>query len=180
MADSPLVKTAIHGADPNWGRIVSAAGYAGIPFAEEELSLWINDVAVYEAGTPTDFDAAALSASLRGNRDVNLRLLFRRGAESDPLLDLRPHRRVRPAQRRLHDLTGVLESSSLRAWAGIKSCGSRPGTGLVLEAAPLIRVRGTAARDSVQQAKKKVAVLGGPHATLFRDGPAESSSRPIC
>ena len=34
VADSPLVKTAIHGADPNWGRIVSAAGYAGVPFEE--------------------------------------------------------------------------------------------------------------------------------------------------
>ena len=32
VADSPLVKTAIHGADPNWGRIVSAAGYAGVAF----------------------------------------------------------------------------------------------------------------------------------------------------
>ena len=44
VADSPLVKTAIHGADPNWGRIVSAAGYSGVDFVEEELSLWINDV----------------------------------------------------------------------------------------------------------------------------------------
>ena len=32
VADSPLVKTAMAGADPNWGRIVSAAGYAGVPF----------------------------------------------------------------------------------------------------------------------------------------------------
>src|SRR5262249_4180257 len=47
VAESPLVKTAIHGADPNWGRIVSAAGYAGVPFEESELSLWINQVAVY-------------------------------------------------------------------------------------------------------------------------------------
>ena len=45
VAESPLVKTAIHGADPNWGRIVSAAGYAGVPFHEEELSLWIDGVA---------------------------------------------------------------------------------------------------------------------------------------
>ena len=81
VADSPLVKTAIHGADPNWGRIVSAAGYAGVPFAEDELSLWITDVAVYQAGAPTDFDAAALSAGLRGNRDVTLRLLLGRGAD---------------------------------------------------------------------------------------------------
>ncbi len=79
VADSPLVKTAIHGADPNWGRIVSAAGYAGVPFAEEELSLWINGVAVYQAGVPTDFHAPALAATLRANRDVDLRLLLRRG-----------------------------------------------------------------------------------------------------
>ncbi len=79
VADSPLVKTAIHGADPNWGRIVSAAGYAGVPFAEEELSLWINGVAVYEAGVPTDFHAPALAATLRANRDVDLRLLLSRG-----------------------------------------------------------------------------------------------------
>jgi len=79
VADSPLVKTAIHGADPNWGRIVSAAGYAGVPFAEEELSLWINGVAVYQAGVPTDFHAPALAATLRANRDVDLRLLLSRG-----------------------------------------------------------------------------------------------------
>jgi glutamate N-acetyltransferase/amino-acid N-acetyltransferase len=82
VADSPLVKTAIHGADPNWGRIVSAAGYAGVPFEEEQLSLWINGVAVYEAGVPTLYDAAELSAQIRGNRDVQLRLVFSRGSES--------------------------------------------------------------------------------------------------
>ncbi|AMV39787.1 bifunctional glutamate N-acetyltransferase/amino-acid acetyltransferase ArgJ [Planctomyces sp. SH-PL62] len=82
VADSPLVKTAIHGADPNWGRIVSAAGYAGVPFEETELSLWINGVSVYERGTPTAFDAAALSADLRANRAVHLRLLFARGPAS--------------------------------------------------------------------------------------------------
>ncbi len=82
VADSPLVKTAIHGADPNWGRIVSAAGYAGVPFEETELSLWINLVPVYAQGTPTTFDASALSADIRANRDVHLRLLFARGDAS--------------------------------------------------------------------------------------------------
>ena len=81
VADSPLVKTAIHGADPNWGRIVSAAGYAGVPFEEDELSLWINGVAVYQAGVPTDFDAPALSAQLRANRDVHFRLVLSRGTD---------------------------------------------------------------------------------------------------
>lgn len=82
VADSPLVKTAIHGADPNWGRIVSAAGYAGIPFEEDEVSLWINGVPVYSRGTPNPFDAAALSANLRANREVHLRLQFERGDAS--------------------------------------------------------------------------------------------------
>ncbi|MFO0888408.1 MAG: bifunctional glutamate N-acetyltransferase/amino-acid acetyltransferase ArgJ [Isosphaeraceae bacterium] len=82
VAESALVKTAIHGADPNWGRIVSAAGYAGVPFEEDEVSLWINGVAVYRQGSPTDFDAARLSADLRAHRDVQLRLAFRRGAGS--------------------------------------------------------------------------------------------------
>lgn len=82
VADSPLVKTAIHGADPNWGRIISAAGYVGVPFQEDEVSLWINGVAVFQSGSPTDFDARALSLSLRDNRDVTLRLLFQRGEGS--------------------------------------------------------------------------------------------------
>jgi glutamate N-acetyltransferase / amino-acid N-acetyltransferase len=75
VAESPLVKTAIHGADPNWGRIVSAAGYAGVPFQEEEVSLWINEVPVYRRGAPVPFDEAALSGSLRGRRQVDLRLV---------------------------------------------------------------------------------------------------------
>ncbi len=68
VAESPLVKTAIHGADPNWGRIVSAAGYAGVAFAEEELSLWINEVPVYRQGSPVPFDDQALSQSIRSER----------------------------------------------------------------------------------------------------------------
>ncbi len=79
VADSPLVKTAIHGADPNWGRIVSAAGYAGVPFQEEELSLWINRTPVYRRGSPLPFDEQALSESLRNSRPVDLRLTLGSG-----------------------------------------------------------------------------------------------------
>jgi glutamate N-acetyltransferase/amino-acid N-acetyltransferase len=79
VAESPLVKTAIHGADPNWGRVVSAAGYAGVPFDEEDLSLWINGVAVYQKGTPVPFDEGALSQMLKAARPVHLRLAFRSG-----------------------------------------------------------------------------------------------------
>ncbi|HEY1378119.1 MAG TPA: bifunctional glutamate N-acetyltransferase/amino-acid acetyltransferase ArgJ [Gemmataceae bacterium] len=74
VADSPLVKTAIYGADPNWGRIVSAAGYAGVPFAERDVSLWLGDLPLYRDGVPLPFDAATASGYLKQNREVSLRL----------------------------------------------------------------------------------------------------------
>jgi glutamate N-acetyltransferase/amino-acid N-acetyltransferase len=80
VADSPLVKTAIFGADPNWGRVVSAAGYAGVPFEEEDLSLWMGDLLLYQAGVPQPFDPATASAYLKRERHVHLRLRFTLGA----------------------------------------------------------------------------------------------------
>jgi glutamate N-acetyltransferase/amino-acid N-acetyltransferase len=80
VADSALVKTAVHGADPNWGRIVSAAGYAGVAFEEEDLSLWLGDLLLYHAGVPQPFDPATASAYLKRERNVLLRLRFTLGA----------------------------------------------------------------------------------------------------
>lgn len=79
VADSPLVKTGIAGADPNWGRIVSAAGYAGVRFDPEQLSLSINGSLVYEKGRPVAFDAPAVSASIRDNHETHLELSFGEG-----------------------------------------------------------------------------------------------------
>jgi glutamate N-acetyltransferase/amino-acid N-acetyltransferase len=80
VADSPLCKTAVFGSDPNWGRFVSAAGYAGVPFEEKDLSLWLGDMCLYERGTPLPFDPTTASAYLRNNREVHLRLRFTLGA----------------------------------------------------------------------------------------------------
>ncbi len=82
VAESALVKTALFGADPNWGRIVSAAGYAGVAFEERDLSLRVGDFLLYKAGTPQPLDAAAVSAYLKGNRDLSLRLEFTLGSAS--------------------------------------------------------------------------------------------------
>lgn len=79
VADSALVKTAIFGHDPNWGRIVSAAGYAGVMFEEEHLSLWLGDLLLYKDGTPQPFDLATASAYLKNHRDVHMRLRFTLG-----------------------------------------------------------------------------------------------------
>jgi glutamate N-acetyltransferase/amino-acid N-acetyltransferase len=80
VANSPLVKTAISGADPNWGRIVSAAGYAGVPFDPNGVSLRVNGFSLYEKGVPTQFDAHAVSRSIRDNRDTLIQLEFSEGA----------------------------------------------------------------------------------------------------
>jgi len=79
VANSALVKTAIAGADPNWGRIVSAAGYAGVPFDPAGVSLQVNGLLLYRGGTPTAFDADAVSASIRGRRETRIRLELSEG-----------------------------------------------------------------------------------------------------
>ena len=65
IANSPLVKCAMNGNDPNWGRIVSAAGFAGVPFDPDRSTLKLQGTTVFRAGQPVPFDAAAASASLR-------------------------------------------------------------------------------------------------------------------
>jgi glutamate N-acetyltransferase / amino-acid N-acetyltransferase len=79
VANSPLVKTAVSGADPNWGRIVSAAGYAGVPFNPAGVSLRVNGFLLYENGAPTEFDAHAVSKSIRASRDTSIQLQFHEG-----------------------------------------------------------------------------------------------------
>jgi glutamate N-acetyltransferase/amino-acid N-acetyltransferase len=54
IANSPLVKTAIHGGDPNWGRLVAAAGRSGAAFVLERASIAIGPVMVFVAGVPHD------------------------------------------------------------------------------------------------------------------------------
>jgi glutamate N-acetyltransferase/amino-acid N-acetyltransferase len=79
VANSPLVKTAVAGADPNWGRIVSGAGYAGIEFDPGGVDLSINDFLLYKSGAPVNFDAAQVSASIRDNHDTHVVLRFSEG-----------------------------------------------------------------------------------------------------
>jgi glutamate N-acetyltransferase / amino-acid N-acetyltransferase len=65
VAGSNLVKTAVFGNDPNWGRIVSAAGYAGVALNMDELSLKVNGMPLFERGEPLAFDAKMASAAIR-------------------------------------------------------------------------------------------------------------------
>jgi len=79
IADSPLVKTAICGADPNWGRIVSAAGYAGVKFEPEKLLLRLNGTLLFRDGAPVSFDGTAVSQSIQSSRETLIELDFGSG-----------------------------------------------------------------------------------------------------
>jgi glutamate N-acetyltransferase/amino-acid N-acetyltransferase len=82
VADSPLVKTAIHGADPNWGRIVSAAGYSGVKFNPDKLVLRLNGTLLFRDGHPVEFDGGKVSESIRASRETLIELEVHSGRES--------------------------------------------------------------------------------------------------
>jgi glutamate N-acetyltransferase/amino-acid N-acetyltransferase len=82
VADDVLVKTAITGNDPNWGRIVSACGRTGVELGEEHITLRINGTLIYQSGAPVDYDEAAVSRFMRDNRDVHIELDLTLGDES--------------------------------------------------------------------------------------------------
>jgi glutamate N-acetyltransferase/amino-acid N-acetyltransferase len=69
ISDSSLVKTAMFGRDPNWGRIIAACGNAGIPFSYKKANLYIGDsksmVLVLKRGEPTEFDKNYMKKLLR-------------------------------------------------------------------------------------------------------------------
>ena len=60
VAKSPLVKTAFFGEDPNWGRVICAVGYAGVPVTPEKTVVKFGGIPVYMHGTGALFDAGAL------------------------------------------------------------------------------------------------------------------------
>jgi glutamate N-acetyltransferase/amino-acid N-acetyltransferase len=82
VADSPLVKTAIAGNDPNWGRIVSAAGYSGVAFDPAKVCLHLNGSLLYERGKPVPFDGMAVSDAMAASRNTGVVLLFDEGEYS--------------------------------------------------------------------------------------------------
>lgn len=66
IANSPLVKTAVHGADPNWGRIVAAAGRAGVTFDIGRSTVHVGGILLFEHGLPHDEAAPRAEAYLSG------------------------------------------------------------------------------------------------------------------
>jgi glutamate N-acetyltransferase/amino-acid N-acetyltransferase len=61
VADYDLVKCAIHGGDPNWGRIICAVGSCGIKLNPDRLTCTIGDITVFRNGQPVSFDPKKVS-----------------------------------------------------------------------------------------------------------------------
>ena len=78
IALSPLVKTALAGADPNWGRILSAAGNAGVEFDPRRADIYLNRVRVCRQGGAAKFNEAAAQRQLRGKQAL-IRMVMQGG-----------------------------------------------------------------------------------------------------
>jgi glutamate N-acetyltransferase / amino-acid N-acetyltransferase len=71
IANSPLVKTAFYGCDPNWGRIICAAGYSGVSIDEAHVTIALQDVPMFDAGRALDIDEKKMRKKLN-TRDITV------------------------------------------------------------------------------------------------------------
>ena len=81
IANSPLVKTALFGNDPNWGRIAAAAGRSGAQFEAQNLQIKLGDVEVFKNGEPTDFDLSQAETVLK-NEEVEIEVSLGAGEKN--------------------------------------------------------------------------------------------------
>ena len=132
VATSPLVKTAAFGRDPNWGRVLAAAGSAtwNGGFAQldpERVSLAFNGTTVYADGAPLDSDPDLSGGACRISLELGL------GERARRLPGVRPHLRLRAHQRGVHDVSRLIlqvrrserRPRRARARAILASAGSR-------------------------------------------------------
>lgn len=91
VANSPLFKTAMYGEDPNWGRILSALGAAGVDISRDGVELLLQGQRVFAGGVPAGADEAALEKMLKGG-DIRIEIALARGAARERVLtcDLTP------------------------------------------------------------------------------------------
>ena len=75
---SNLVKTAVHGADPNWGRVIAALGRSGAELEEDKIALYVNDVCMMEGGRPIPFHRDGVVALMQGP-EVSFRIRLNLG-----------------------------------------------------------------------------------------------------
>ena len=78
VAESPLVKTALHGGDPNWGRILAAVGRAGVELDIDKVDIWLGDVWVAQGGRARAYDESAAHRAVTAD-PVRIRVHLNQG-----------------------------------------------------------------------------------------------------
>jgi glutamate N-acetyltransferase/amino-acid N-acetyltransferase len=81
IANSPLVKTALFGQDPNWGRILSAAGMVDVVFDPDRVDLLINGTTIFQKGNPLRLERSEMT-QLMTPSDLKIQLLINNGSNS--------------------------------------------------------------------------------------------------
>jgi len=84
VANSMLVKTALYGKDPNWGRIIAAVGYSGIDIDEENIDIYLNNIKLVAKGTGTGKEKVA--RDVLSNRYITLTIHLNSGRKSAKVL----------------------------------------------------------------------------------------------
>ena len=82
IANSPLVKTAVAGSDPNWGRILAAAGYAGVNFDPAHIDIELQKMLVCESGLAADFSEQELKKKL-DESEVRIRIINKKDGKGE-------------------------------------------------------------------------------------------------
>lgn len=81
VAESPLVKTALHGGDPNWGRILAAVGRAGVHIEADKIDIHLGDVWVCAGGQTREYDEAQAHKAVTQD-PVRIRIVLHQGTAS--------------------------------------------------------------------------------------------------
>ncbi len=82
IANSPLVKTAVAGSDPNWGRILTAAGYSGVVFNPADIDIELQRTPVCRGGLAADFNEDELKQKL-DESEVRIRVVNKKGGKGE-------------------------------------------------------------------------------------------------
>ena len=92
VANSPLVKTAFYGHDPNWGRIMAALGRSGIRMSEEDVHIWVDEVKIVERGLAIGIDLEEEASKRMAHKEFSLTIDLRQGEHEDQIItcDLTP------------------------------------------------------------------------------------------
>ena len=86
VANSNLVKTALYGQDPNWGRIMAALGRADIEMREERVDIWIDDIQIVAKGLGRGADAEKLAAEIMTRNEFSLTVDLHQGGYHERML----------------------------------------------------------------------------------------------